>query len=265
MPRLRPRPRRAPAVLAAALALAGTPAVGAQLFVPNPTADSVTVYPLTASGDVAPARTLSGPATGIDTDFGLAVDDEHQELFVANFTLDTITVYPLTAAGDAAPVRTIAGPATQLASPIGLFVDPAHDELIVRNYGGQTFLVFARTATGDAAPIRTFSSPAVLVDTTDFTVDLVHDELVVANRQSTMPPGTILVFPRTASGSVTPLREIAGSTTGLDTVYGIAVDAFHDEILVASGSSVRVFARTANGDVAPLRTIAGAATQLDPG
>lgn len=268
MPAARARARRSPAAgcLAAILALAGPAAADTEIFVPNSSGDSVTVYAITAAGDAAPVRSLGGPTTGIDNDFGVAADAEHRELYVSNISLDTVTVYLLDAEGDQAPLRTLAGPATQLALPIGLFVDPFHDELYVRNAGSQTVLVFARTAEGDAAPIRVLASTAIFPNAVDLFVDLAHDELVVANRNFP-DPSTILVFARTAEGNAAPLREIAGPAAGLtgDGAYAVAVDSFHDEILVTRHDSIRVFARTAAGDVAPLRAIEGAATLLSPG
>ena len=54
------------------------------MFAANRGADSVTVHARSANGDVAPVRTLSGPATGLNGPIGLAVDLLNNELFVTN-------------------------------------------------------------------------------------------------------------------------------------------------------------------------------------
>lgn len=85
-------------------------------------------------------------------------------------------------------------------------------------------------------------------------------EIVTANTGE----NAVTVYPITADGDAPPLARIAGSNTGLDLTFGVAVDPVHGEILATSlsGQSVRVFRLTANGNVPPLRTIAGPATLL---
>ena len=89
-----------------------------------------------------------------------------------------------------------------------------------------------------------------------------QDELFVANSGNS----SVTVFPRTANGSVTPLRTISGGATGLDGPFGLSVDTVNNEVAVANNTgtamSLTVYSRSANGNVAPLRTIQGAATGL---
>ena len=86
--------------------------------------DSVTVYALTASGNAAPARTLSGASTQLSIPIGLAVDAEN-DLLVANRGSGRVTVYPALATGNVAPSRTLT--ATGMGSPEGLVVGPTGD------------------------------------------------------------------------------------------------------------------------------------------
>lgn len=44
-----------------------------ELFVANTLAQSITVYSRTANGNIAPLRTISGPATGLNNPLGLVV------------------------------------------------------------------------------------------------------------------------------------------------------------------------------------------------
>ena len=66
---------------------------------------SITVYPRTARGDVAPARTIQGPRTQLNWPTALAVNPENGELFVANDPEDSILVFAANANGDVAPIR----------------------------------------------------------------------------------------------------------------------------------------------------------------
>ena len=122
--------RRAGIVLAAALALGALLGGGAgarearaqgEMFVSNDRSPgSITVYSRSASGDVAPVRTISGGATGLNDPIGLAVDPVHDEVLVANFSGHSITVYSRTASGNVAPLRTLvvlSGPRSVAVAP----------------------------------------------------------------------------------------------------------------------------------------------------
>jgi sugar lactone lactonase YvrE len=71
------------------------------------------------------------------------------------------------------------------------------------------------------------------------------------------------VYAAGAGGNVAPTRTIAGSSTGLSTPTGIALDASGNIYVTTNGNrSVVVFAPSASGNVTPLRTIEGGATGL---
>src|SRR5439155_1725758 len=145
-------------------------------------------------------------------------------------------------------------------------------------------------------PLRTLAGAGTgLSGPLGVALDLVHDELLVANDGS----NSVTIYTRTAGGNTAPLRTLAGaaagrspprvialallpheavvvaggntaplrtlsgSATGLNFPAGVALDLVHDELLVANGSpSVTVHARTASGNTAPLRTLVGASTGL---
>jgi hypothetical protein len=86
--------------------------------------DTVTVYALTASGNAAPVRRLSGASTQLSVPIGIAVDAKN-DLLVANRTGGKVTVYPALATGDVAPTGTLTS--TGMDSPEGLVVGPAGD------------------------------------------------------------------------------------------------------------------------------------------
>ena len=78
-------------------------------------AGSITVYAPDAIGNALPARTVSGPNTGLFVPCGVALDSAGN-IYVANS--DSITVYTPNASGNVAPVRTIRGNNTGLQGPL---------------------------------------------------------------------------------------------------------------------------------------------------
>jgi hypothetical protein len=110
-----------------------------------------------------------------------------------------------------------------------------------------------------------------ITDSVAITYDGVHDELVVlADGYSALGTSEVMFFPRTATGTAAPTRDIGGTATlmfegagGLPTVTAMWVDLVNDEVFVTRKDGViLVFSRTANGNVAPLRTISGPSTKL---
>lgn len=221
-----------------------------ELFVANlfPLGGVVAVYPLDATGNVAPIRIIAnaGPT-------GLAVDSENDEIFVAQVGISAIAVYARTASGNVAPLRTISGASTGLTVPLGMWLDKLHDELAVAD--GDTIKIFARTASGNSPPLRTIVGPSTgLQSPRAITIDQVHNELFATNFSN----NTITVYPRTATGDVSPLRTINLAGYSL----GIVLDRNSDELLVSVDNEIVVYVRTATGSAGPLRTIGGSHTEL---
>ncbi|MBI4463228.1 MAG: hypothetical protein HY647_00855 [Acidobacteria bacterium] len=119
---------------------------------------SITVYPLKASGNVAPLRVIQGPKTQMNWPSHLAMDVERQELYVANDMGDSILVFSASASGDAAPIRVLKGGKTLIKNPTGIFLDLENDELWVANFGNHTATVYRRGASGDTPPLRMIRS-----------------------------------------------------------------------------------------------------------
>ena len=237
--------------------------VNKEIFVANdfPANGTVTVYDLTASGNVAPKRTIVGAGTGMDTPRGLVVDTVNDELIVVQVGTPAITVYDRTATGNATPKRTIAGATTGLNGPIGVSIDTVHNVIAVANITGNSITVYSRLANGDVAPTRTIAGVATgLHQPESVVIDPVSQELSVVN----FGTPSITVYNLTDSGNVTPLRTISGVATGLNNPVGIALDAVTNELAVTNVNinTLTVYARTATGNIAPLRTIGGAATGL---
>jgi len=106
--------------------------------VANDSDDSILVFRETDQGDVAPARVIKGPKTGLKNPTGLFVDTKNNELFVSNMGNHSATVYPRTASGDVAPLRTIRSAplgkqAQIMGNPGAVGYDSKREEILVPN------------------------------------------------------------------------------------------------------------------------------------
>ncbi len=144
--------------------------------------------------------------------------------------------------------------------------DAVHDEFLVTNPFAQAILVFRGGANGEEAPLRVIQGPNTQLQGTGaqaggvdrLDVDPVHDEIVI-------PAGDrILVFPRTGTGDVPPLRVIQGPETTLYRAQAVAVDPVHDVIVVGTHRSYRngfggllIFNRSDTGNAKPRGIIVG--------
>jgi 6-phosphogluconolactonase (cycloisomerase 2 family) len=79
------------------------------LYVANDIGQSILVFSnvATASGNIAPARTIEGPKTKLSYPKGVALDLTHREVWASNMGSSSATAYPLMANGDVAPIRQI--------------------------------------------------------------------------------------------------------------------------------------------------------------
>ena len=104
----------------------------------------------------------------------------------------------------------------------------------------------------DPLPLRVVSDPnpnfhSVWVDT-------VNNELVVSDDNT----HSLLVYSRTASGGVLPLRSIQGLSTGLDFPSSTVVDTVNNEVWATMNDTsdrATVYPRTAVGNTVPLRVL----------
>ena len=242
----------------------------ADVYVANTGGASITVYATTAIGNVPPIRTISGPATALNSPEGVTVDTVNNELYVADFFGKAIRVYPLAANGNVAPIRTlIDGPNSGLLQPRMVAVDTINNEILVAS-DNDSVRVYPRLANGDIAPTRVVAGATTLINNPiSISLDLTNNEFSVDSYNVGGPnvPG-ILTFARAASGNVAPLRQITGAATLLGTFTNyVVIDPVNNEIYAQAntGTGYAVFARTANGNVAPLRNVTGRACVSDIG
>ena len=217
------------ACLALALPLAVT--AGAQaatippgLVVANETGNTLTSYPLSATGDADPAATVSG---SVDEPTGVAVDAAG-DAWATNYENSTVVEYSkagLAAGGAPTPVVTLTSDADDsLDRPTGLAFDPAGD-LWVANLGSNTLVEYtaSQLASGGAqTPAVTLTSDGSnSIDSPYFIAfDAAGDLWVPDYGASTLVEFTPAEL--AASGDPTPAATISpdssGSLAGLTSV-----------------------------------------------
>lgn len=119
---------------------------------------SITVYPMNATGEVAPLRIIQGPKTQLNWPAAMWVEESRGELYVANDAGDSVLVFKVTDNGDVAPTRMIKGPRTGVKNPTGVYVDSKNKEVWVSNMGNHRATVYPIDADGDTPPLRTIRS-----------------------------------------------------------------------------------------------------------
>lgn len=175
---------------------------------------TISVFPLTASGNVTPTRTITN--TGTMNELQAVID--HDEIYLLEGRpgvlsippVGTVVVFPVAASGDTAPTRVMQlAPSPDLA-PEGLAI--RGDELFVLM--ASTIDVMPRGADGEVAPLRSLSPLSGVFQMVEF-----RNELYVAGFRG----DRVLVFSADASGTVAPTRTISGPSTQLAEPLAVAV------------------------------------------
>ncbi len=232
--------------------------VNNEILVLDESHNTISAFARTANGNVAPLRVLQLAGT-VGAAVTFALDLVNNELAVMDGLSNGIAVYSRTASGSAAALRHITGAATGLNAPFGIALDTVNDELFVANGGSFSVLVFARTANGNTAPSRTISGGSTgVVVPSGVAIDTLNNELMVAN--NFLPAPGLLVFSRTASGDVAPLRSIVGAATGMTNPIGIAVT---NAPTMTGAVSRRVHGAAGSFDL-PLSTVVPPAVNHNP-
>jgi hypothetical protein len=201
-----------------------------RLYVTNYLGDSVVVFnnASAANGNVAPARTISGATTQLESPTGISIDTGRNLLVV---TCDAAaggrTLFWDNAAavnGNTPPNRKIEGSNANFATPIDQYYATAADHLYTDNYFGSfsndvTVFHSASTADGNIAPNRT-------IDTNPFAfalgvfVDVGQNMMFLG-----MSSGRLGIYDNaiTLNGTADANRLITGSNTQLGSPFGVFV------------------------------------------
>jgi len=246
----------------------------------NDSGDKLLAFGYDDHGNVDPRRSLTLPHQSWDVALGAGRD----EIAVTVQQSNAISLFKRTAHGTEAPIRTIRGLATGLEDPHGIYFDEMHNELVTANHGNWTQIrpytpydpivtdvgeykpgafhpssitFHAADATGDVPPLRTIEGALTGLNwPMGIDVDLVHDEIAVANYGDS----SIRIFRRGDKLNVRPVRVLHGALTQIVGPVSVAIDTKHDELWVANygDHTAVVFPRAASGNVRPRRIIRNA-------
>jgi hypothetical protein len=181
-------------------------------------------------------------------------------LYAVNQGGNSVTVYASGATGNATPIQDISGSKTQLLAPFGVAVDGSGNTYVTNM--DDVITVYAPNATGNEAPTRTiiglpYHQPKGIA------INPINGDIYVARANN----NAIFIYTASASGSASPIGEIQGSQTGLNSPFGVALDK-RGNIYVTNtddgtgNGSVTVYAAGSTGNVVPIQTIAGTRTEL---
>lgn len=226
------------------------------------------------NGDIAPCRTLSGPATLLDLPQALALDTQFDILYIANTGNHSILAYENASQsavqGDLAPTRIItphgdpSQPESFLNHPSALFIDSVNDRLYAVNAGGSppAILVYENAVVRSGGTIpervligqnRQLSSPAGIA----FSIE--QDRLYLLDNNNS--GAAVVIFDnfssRCAISPCDPSRVVAGAQTGLSRATGLAYDPARDTIYVANTSANNLLIFALDGNLTPLRMNTG--------
>lgn len=211
--------------------------------------NSVTVYPVVATGNSAPLAKIVGSKTGLDAPFDVALDGSG-EIYVLNTGNDSVTIYSSGADHNVSPIRTIQGDQTQMDSPAGIAVDEPGN-IYITNAGDSAVTVYAAGGSGNVAPTYTIEgSYTELVKPGQLGVDTSGDIYVPNEECGYEGHGCILVFAAGASGNVTPIRNINGGATKQNQTHALAVG--EGKVYVGAIRLMLEYSATENGNEHPI-------------
>ncbi len=241
---------------------------------------TVTIYAKGSKADSPPTAIIGGPKTGLSPLYGIAVDSSGK-IYVTNCPAcysqngtPSVTVYPplgkSTGLLNESPIATISGANTGMQSPSGIALD-SQGNIYVGD--SAAFSVFVYPPLGKSTGLLNESPTAAisgsntgLISPAGIALDSSRNIYVADNGAA-----SVFVYPPLGSGTGplndAPTATISGADTGLESPYGIAVDASGNIYVTDSGAtSVFVYpplgSSTGPLDEVPNATISGSDTGL---
>ncbi|MGH7813814.1 MAG: choice-of-anchor D domain-containing protein [Candidatus Binataceae bacterium] len=262
----------------AVVELTGSPSPAASgIFVANPYANSVTVYPIDAAGDATPSATIFGSATLLDYPFGIAAGPDGT-MYVANYGANGVTIYLAGSNGNTGPATEIGGALTGIANPDGIAVDSSGNLYVANDAPGfGSITVFGAGQSGDVPPNQTIAGASTgLAYPSGLALDS-SGNIYAANLEGGIQGmGSITVYaPSCGTGFslCSPIATIAGPATQLGQPSGIAIDSLGQIYVVnnscgpSASGCIAIYAplgsQTGNLDPAPIKTIGGPNAELN--
>jgi hypothetical protein len=183
-------------------------------------------------------------------------------------TFPQIAAFARLANGSVAATRNIAGQKTQLVRDShDVFYDEVNDEIVVANAFAQAIQFYRGGANGEEPPVRVIQGPKTRIQMPGYAVyvDAVNDEVYLMEGRDRPGLEYLLVFPRTASGDVAPIRVIQGPDTMMKNARSMAVDPVRNLIAMTSNNGMLIFNRTDVGNAKPRAIIRAANGRGGPG
>jgi 6-phosphogluconolactonase (cycloisomerase 2 family) len=212
--------------------------------------------------NIAPDRTITGPATGLVAASDVAFDDSKNLLYVAN-NRDVLVFANASTATANAPFGHDISVGFVISA---LFLDSANDRLYLADSGANAIHVFdnASQLNGSVPATRTISGTATqLNQPSGIAIDAVG-KLIVSNKGNSSI--TVYVNAAAANNNQSPVVTILGASTTLNGPGQIAVNNSTSlvELFVANpgGGNVPIYSDLGShsGDVPPSRNINGPST-----
>ncbi len=215
-----------------------------ELYVASSQTNRVNVFRDAAAltGDISPARSLSGATTTLSSPGGIAIDLTRNVLYVVNES-DGIRRFDdaCNVTGDVAPsaiiVPNVAFPA--LSRQISL--DEKNDRLYVPNQANVLVFDGVSTKNGSVAPTKTFTMGATTSGRYGLSFDGTNDILYVSSRDEAGPPqaGAVWSFSGASnlpSGAITPTQTVKNADTG----QALNIQVVQNRLLVLKDSATYV-------------------------
>jgi hypothetical protein len=222
--------------------------------------DSITVYSPGSNGNITPARTISGPSTGLVTPMGIAVDSSGY-------------IYVSSASGTNPAYSDTYVPSAGWSEAYGLFTfygpggnEPGSND----DTNAVSILIYAPGSDGDVAPITSIDGDCAILNAPG-ALAFANGQLYVTNPadlasgdESVVVYNEITLAP-TGPQCLTPTSLIFGPNTGINQPFGIAVDPTGNMYVTNSESnSITVFPPTAGANTTPSAVIASPNAVVNP-
>ncbi|HLI82174.1 MAG TPA: hypothetical protein VKV03_19435 [Candidatus Binataceae bacterium] len=238
----------------------------------------ITIYSAGSNGNVGPAATIKGSATGLTYPISIALDAAG-DIYVGNTSryIDrqvnyaaSIEMFSAGSSGNAMPSAVIVGSQTNIGYPHGIAVD-SHQNIYETGFrlsqGSEfsTINVYPAGSTGNIAPSIVFDAPGPGLSPENAIALDANGNLCVSNiGGGPAGSGIVTVYAAGSIGEVAPINTITSSSTGIKNSQAIAVGA-GGRIYVANqfANSVGIYAAGSYATGPPIATITGDDTGLN--